>query len=90
MAAVAQAAPNGGLDALERELHGRPAAVRIRLAYLLHGVAPRWAVTLTAPSHGNVWFGPRAPLRRHNAALEVADTIPPMPPGDLPPSQGLD
>jgi len=90
VAAVAQGAPIGGRDALEHELHGRPAAVRTRLAYLLHGVAPGWAEALTAPSHGKVWFGPRGPLRRHHAALEVADTILPMPPGDLPPIKGFE
>ena len=89
VAAVAEAAPTGGLDALERELHDRPAAVRTRLAYLLHGVAPRWAKSLTASSHGKVWFGPRGPLRRHHTALEVANTVLPMSPGDLPPVQGL-
>jgi hypothetical protein len=89
VAAVAQAAPNGGRDALELELHGRPASVRTRLAYLLHGVAPQWAEALTPLSHGKVWFGPRGPLRRHHAALGVADTILPMSPGELPPIQGL-
>jgi hypothetical protein len=89
VAAVAQAAPNGGLDALEHELHGRPASVGTRLAYLLHGVAPQWAEALTPSSHGKVWFGPRGPLRRHHAALGVADTILPMSPGELPPIQGL-
>ena len=90
VAAVAQGAPNGGRNAVEHELHGRPAAVRTRLAYLLHGVAPGWAEALTVPSHGKVWFGPRGHLRRHHAALEVADTILPMPPGDLPPIKGFE
>jgi predicted transcriptional regulator of viral defense system len=89
VAAVAQAAPNGGRDALERELHGRPASVRTRLAYLLHGVAPGWAAALAPSSHGKVWFGPRGPLRRHHAALEVADTILPMSPGDFPSTLAL-
>ena len=40
--------------------------------------------------HGKVWFGPRGPLRRHHAALEMADTILPMSPGDLPPIQGFE
>lgn len=87
--AIAHDAPNGGRDALERELHDRPASVRTRLAYLLHGVAPGWAATIAPASHGKVWFGPRGPLRRHHAALEVADTILPMSPGDLPPIPGL-
>lgn len=41
VAAVAQATHHGGLDAIEHEHYGRPASVRIRLAYLLHGVEPR-------------------------------------------------
>jgi hypothetical protein len=45
--------------------------VRTRLAYLLHGVAPGWAATLAPPSHGEVRFGPRGPLRRHHATLEA-------------------
>ena len=90
VAAVAKATANGGRDALEHELHGRPASARTRLAYLLHGVAPRWADALTPSSHGKVWFGPRGRLRRHHAALEVADTILPMSPGDFAPIQGVD
>lgn len=90
VAAVAEAAPDGGRDALERELHGRPPSVRTRLAYLLHGLAPGWAAALAPSSHGKVWFGPRGPLRRHHAALEIADTILPMSPGDLPPIPGLE
>lgn len=90
VAEVARAAPDGGSDALERELDGRPASVRTRLAYLLHGVAPGWSKALTPASHGKVWFGPRGPLKRHHATLEVADTILPMSPGDLPPIPGLE
>lgn len=90
VAAVARAAPDGGRAALERELHGRPASVRTRLAYLLHGVAPGWVTALAPSSHGKVWFGPRGPLRRHDAAFEIADTILPMSPGDLPPIPGLE
>ncbi len=89
VAAVAKAAPNGARDALERELHDRPASVRTRLAYLLHGVAPVWAAALAPSSHGKVWFGPRGSLKRHHAALEIADTILPMSPGELPPTPGL-
>ncbi len=90
VAEVAQAAPDGGRQALELELHGRPASVRTRLAYLLHGVAPGWVAALAPSSHGKVWFGPRGPLRHHHAALEIADTILPMSPGDLPPLPGLE
>lgn len=76
-----EASEPGGLD---RELEGRPAAVRTRLAYLVHGVAPSLADELDVASHGKVWFGRRGPLKRHNARFEVADTILPMSPGDLP------
>lgn len=90
VAAVAQSAQDGGHHALEQELHQRPASVRSRLAYLLHGVAPRWATALVPSKHGKVWFGPRGPLKRHHAALDIADTILPMSPGDLPPLPGLE
>ncbi len=89
--AIAQQANGGGLAALEAELRDRPASVRTRLAYLLHGVAPAWARALQPTRHarGKVWFGPRGPLRRHHAPLEIADTILPMSPGELPPLEDL-
>lgn len=70
-------------DALRQELAGRPAAVATRLAYLLHGLDPQLASELTPPDHGKVWFGPRAPLKRHNQAFNIADTILPLSPAQL-------
>lgn len=70
---------------LSQELEGRPASVKTRLAYLVHGVAPNLAATVKAPGHGKVWFGPRGPLRRHHAGFDVADTVLPISPGDLTP-----
>ena len=65
------------------ELAGRPHATRVRLAYLLSGVAPALAGRLGATPRGKVWFGPRGVLRRHDARLQVADTVLPVAPGTL-------
>jgi predicted transcriptional regulator of viral defense system len=73
----------GSPEQLDRELAGRPTAVRTRLAYLVHGVAPKLATRLAAPSGGVVWFGSRGPLKRHHAGFQVVDTVLPMAPGEL-------
>jgi len=73
----------GSREQLDGELKGRPAAVRTRLAYLVHGVAPKLAMRLATPGRGVVWFGSRGPLKRHHAGLQVADTVLPMAPGEL-------
>jgi hypothetical protein len=75
-------------DELERELILRPASARTRLAYLVQALDPQLSKDLHQPGHGKVWFGPRGPLRRHNQALEVADTILPFDPADLRPASG--
>ena len=48
-------------------------------AYLLSGVAPALAERLE-PIPRKVWFGPRRPVRHHDAHLNVADTVLPIPP----------
>ncbi len=68
---------------IHAELEGRPHATRVRLAYLLSGVAPALAGRLGATPRGKVWFGPRGLLRRHDAQLQVADTVLPVAPGTL-------
>lgn len=70
-------------DDLRRELAGRPAAVATRLAYLIHGLDPELASGLAPGDHGKVWFGPRGPLKRHNQAYNIADTILPTSPARL-------
>lgn len=72
-------------DDLRAESMGRPAAVRTRLAYMLHGIDPALANELAPDDHGKVWFGPRGPLKRHNQTFNVADTILPISPGQLGP-----
>jgi len=72
---------------LRQELSCRPAAVRTRLAYLIHGVAPDLAIDLAESGHGKVWFGPRGPLKRHHSGFDVADTILPVSPALLAPSR---
>lgn len=72
---------------LREELRYRPAAVKTRLAYLIHGVTPDLAHDLAETGHGKVWFGPRGPLRRHHSGFDVADTILPISPALLTPSR---
>lgn len=62
------------------ELEGRTKATQVRFAYLVAGIAPDLVEGLSIRPGGKVWFGPRAPLRRHNARWRVADTILPFPP----------
>lgn len=69
------------LASLQEELADRPSAVKTRLAYLVHGVAPDLAKQLVEPGHGKVWFGPRGPLKRHHQGFDVADTVLPVSPG---------
>ncbi len=68
---------------IHEELEGRPHATRVRLAYLLSGVAPALASRLGATPRGKVWFGPRRALRHHDARLNVADTVLPVSPRAL-------
>lgn len=70
-------------DEIARELHGRPHATRVRLAYLTQSVAPTLAGALGITPAGNVWFGPLDPILRHDAAWNVADTILPFAPEGL-------
>ncbi len=67
-------------DEIARELHGRPLATRVRLAYLTQSVWPELAEAIEIAPAGKVWFGPRRKLLRHNAAWNVADTILPFGP----------
>lgn len=78
------------LTDIDRELAGRPRSVRVRLAYLLQGVARDLADRLLAPDEGGrtapkVWFGPRGPLKRHSTRFSVADTLLPFDPAELHP-----
>lgn len=73
---------------INRELARRPRSVRVRLAYLLQGVAPDLAGRLLPPDEGGrsapkVWFGPRGPLKRHSTRFSVADTLLPFDPAEL-------
>lgn len=78
----------GGREQLDVELRSRPASVSVRLAYLVHGVAPSLADGLAALDHGVVWFGPRDErTRRFHPAYQVADTVLPMAPGELRPAE---
>ena len=75
---------------VDGELAGRPRSVRVRLAYLAQGVAPDLADRLVPPGQGGraapkVWFGARAPLKRHSARFSVADTLLPFDPATLRP-----
>jgi hypothetical protein len=70
-------------EEIARELHGRPHATRVRLAYLTQSVAPTLASALAIMPAGKVWFGPRGPLLRHNTLWNVADTILPFAPEAL-------
>lgn len=85
---VASADPAG----VDHELEGRPRSVRVRLAYLVQGIAPDLADRLLPPDQGGraapkVWFGPRGPLKRHSTRFAVADTILPFDPAELRPEQ---
>jgi predicted transcriptional regulator of viral defense system len=76
---------------VDAELAGRPRSVRVRLAYLAQGVAPDLAECLLPPDQGGraapkVWFGPRAPLKRHSTRFSVADTVLPFDPATLRPA----
>lgn len=71
------------MDDLRTELDGRPHATGIRLAYLLSGVAPELVEQLDVEPAGKVWFGPRGPLRHHDARWNVADTVLPAHPVTL-------
>lgn len=71
--------------AISAELNGRAHATHVRLAYLLSGVASDLVARLGIEPGGKVWFGPRGPLRRHNAQWNIADTVLPFSPGDLGP-----
>jgi hypothetical protein len=72
-------------ERLSRELADRSAAIRARTGYLIQGVRPdlAGAVRELGPPHGKTWFGPRAPLRRHDNAWQVADTSLPFDPRTL-------
>jgi hypothetical protein len=73
---------------IDAELAGRPRSVRVRLAYLVQGIAPDLADQLVSPEEGGrsapkVWFGPRASLKRHSSRFSVADTLLPFDPASL-------
>ncbi|QPZ37453.1 type IV toxin-antitoxin system AbiEi family antitoxin [Paramicrobacterium chengjingii] len=72
-------------DLLMKELSGRPASIRARTGYLLQGLRPDLAVAIRelAPPAGKTWFGSRGPLRRHDAAWQIADTLLPFNPREL-------
>ncbi|MGO9903042.1 MAG: type IV toxin-antitoxin system AbiEi family antitoxin [Solirubrobacteraceae bacterium] len=77
---------------VDAELAGRARSVRVRLAYLVHGVSPAFADQLMPPEEGGrsaakVWFGPRASLKRHSSRFAVADTLLPFDPASLRPDR---
>jgi len=67
-------------DEIRAELEGRPHSTRVRFAYLVNGLAPDLVERLAIEPAGKVWFGPRGPLRRHDAHWQIADTVLPTPP----------
>jgi len=72
------------LDAIHRELDGRPASVRTRTGYLLQSLRPDLADALRSnATTGKTWFGPRGKLRRHDASWQIADTLLPFDPRTL-------
>ena len=73
---------------LVEELSGRPASVRARTGYLLQGLRPDLAAAVrdVAPPTSKTWFGPRGPLRRHDATWQIADTLLPFNPRALEPA----
>ena len=71
------------IEEIAAELGGRPHATKVRLAYLTAGIAPDLARALDIRPAGKVWFGPRGPLRRHDATWNVADAILPFAPIEL-------
>ena len=80
--ALVAAAPT---EEIAAELRGRAHATKVRLAYLTARIAPDLARRLAIEPAGKVWFGPRQPLRRHEATWNVADTILPFAPSELAP-----
>jgi len=74
-----------GETSLQIELQGRSAATKTRLAYLLSGVAPEISDRLQPqPATGVVYFGSRGPTRRFNSRFNIADTILPFDPSEIP------
>lgn len=67
-------------EEIRAELGGRNHATEIRFAYLVAGLAPNLVARLEIEPAGKVWFGPRGPLRRHDARWQIADTILPTSP----------
>ena len=65
------------------ELHDRPHATHVRLAYLLSGLAPKLVRHLRVKPGTKVWFGGRGALRHHDAVWNVADTLLPTSPASL-------
>jgi hypothetical protein len=72
---------------LATELAERPAATRARAGYLLQGLRPDLAEQIRdlGPLHGKTWFGPHGPLRRHDNAWQIADTLLPTSPRSFEP-----
>lgn len=64
-------------EQLTIELSGRAATSRARLGYLVQAMRPDIAAELRglSPIRSKTWFGPRAPLRRHDNTWQVADTL---------------
>jgi hypothetical protein len=80
LAELLRAAPDSEIHS---ELNGRPHATKVRLAYLISGIAPDRAAGLGVEPAGVVWFGPRQPVRRFSARWNVADTLLPFSPDEL-------
>lgn len=78
-------AADADVDLVLRELAGRPKAARVRLGYLMQTLRPDIAEQMKVAVTSKVWFGPRARLRRHCQAWQVADTVLPFDPAELEP-----
>jgi hypothetical protein len=79
-----EVAAEAAADDVLAELDARPATVRARLGYLLHGLRPDIAARIEGPET-KTWFGPRRKTVRHDSRWQVADTILPFDPRDLEP-----
>lgn len=80
---LGDAAMEAGDERIMLELEGRAESVRRRLGYLIQGVHPQLARQLRGTSSSKVWFGPRGPLRQHDEAWGIADTVLPFAPSGL-------
>jgi len=80
--ALDELAATCNVDDVVREAAARAHATQVRLCYLLdrRPLGIQVASRLSVEPAGKVWFGPRGPLRRHDATWNLADTVLPWSP----------